>query len=67
MKEREVGAVCGHAFHWPGAYLAMPPCPKCGWRPPLAELQRLQQLSDLLAGRRPGEATEGSGEMLPPA
>jgi hypothetical protein len=46
-------AACGHAFRWAGAYLDMPPCPRCGWRPPLHELRRLQAIHDALHRKRP--------------
>jgi hypothetical protein len=53
-------AQCARSFSWQGGYTAMPPCPHCGWRPPLAELLRFQRMSDLLrgAGGGPGDADE---------
>lgn len=50
------------AFHRLRTYRDMPPCPKCGWRPPLRELQRVQHLSDLLRDGSSG----GGGEGDPP-
>lgn len=40
------------------AHLSMRACPKCGWRPPLAELQRLQHIHELLRGIDPDNSPE---------
>jgi hypothetical protein len=42
-------AKCGHGYGWQGKYTDMPPCPKCGDRPDLATLQRLQQIHEIIA------------------
>lgn len=34
---------CTRLLRWTGGYLRMPPCPRCGWRPDLAELHQLSE------------------------
>lgn len=39
---------CGKRFGWPGEMKDMPPCPKCGYRPDLTELEADQKMLDQL-------------------